>query len=58
MMEWWVWKIGEMGRWGDGEMGEWVVGSEAVGRSLLERSLVISPTSALFLKKFKKNSDF
>jgi hypothetical protein len=33
-MEWWVWKIGEM--------GEWVVGSEAVGKSLLERSLVIS----------------
>jgi hypothetical protein len=28
--------------WGDGEMGKWVVGSESVGRSLFERSFVIS----------------
>jgi hypothetical protein len=27
---------------GDGEMGDWAAGSESVGRSLLERSLVIS----------------
>jgi hypothetical protein len=33
--------LGGLGDWGDGEMGEWVVGSEPVGRSLLERSLVI-----------------
>jgi hypothetical protein len=27
--------------WKNGGMGEWVVGSESVGRSLLERLLVI-----------------
>ena len=31
----------DYGGLGGGEMGEWVVGSEPVGRSLLERSLVI-----------------